>query len=162
MDSLVHSSDLRVVMQPGTRWGDHYTIGRPLGRGAIGTVYAATHTVVQRVVALKVFDAFVPAQQAEHRLLRDAQLASGIDHERIARVYEIGTYDGIAYAAMEYVDGRTLRGWDDRAQGAVAAGRRHRDPDPRSSGSSSTGCSTSISRSGSLTEPARSAHSANA
>ena len=105
----------RVAMAPGTRWGDggRYTIERRLGRGGMGTVYAATDTVLQRVVALKVLDAVEPAQQATHyaRLLREAQLAARVEHERVARVYDVGTHGGFAFVAMEYVPGGTLRQW---------------------------------------------------
>jgi formylglycine-generating enzyme required for sulfatase activity/predicted Ser/Thr protein kinase len=105
----------RVAMATGTRWGDgeRYTIERRLGRGGMGTVYAATDTVLQRIVALKVLDAVDPAHQASHyaRLLREAQLAARVEHERIARVYDVGTHDGFAFVAMEYVPGGTLRQW---------------------------------------------------
>jgi formylglycine-generating enzyme required for sulfatase activity/predicted Ser/Thr protein kinase len=105
----------RVAMAPGTRWGDggRYTIERRLGRGGMGTVYGATDTVLQRVVALKVLDAVEHAQQATHytRLLREAQLAARVEHERIARVYDVGTHGGFAFVAMEYVPGGTLRQW---------------------------------------------------
>ncbi len=108
----------RSAMSPGTRWGDgdRYTVERRLGRGGMGTVYAATDTVLQRVVALKVLDAVDPAQQASHyaRLLREAQLAARVEHERIARVYDVGTHDDFAFVAMEYVPGGTLRQWMSR------------------------------------------------
>ncbi len=105
----------RVAMSSGSRWGDgdRYTIERRLGRGGMGTVYAATDTVLQRVVALKVLDAVEPSHQASHyaRLLREAQLAARVEHERVARVYDVGTHDGFAFVAMEYVPGGTLRQW---------------------------------------------------
>ncbi|HEX3480118.1 MAG TPA: bifunctional serine/threonine-protein kinase/formylglycine-generating enzyme family protein [Kofleriaceae bacterium] len=105
----------RIAMSSGTRWGDgdRYTVERRLGRGGMGTVYAATDTVLQRVVALKVLDAVDSSQQATHyaRLLREAQLAARVEHERVARVYDVGTHDGFAFVAMEYVPGGTLRQW---------------------------------------------------
>jgi formylglycine-generating enzyme required for sulfatase activity/predicted Ser/Thr protein kinase len=100
---------------PGMRWGesDRYIIERRLGRGGMGTVYAATDSVLGRVVALKVLDAAGAGQDAGHhvRLLREAQLAARVEHERIARVYDVGTHDGFAFVAMEYVQGGTLRQW---------------------------------------------------
>ncbi|HEY0190539.1 MAG TPA: bifunctional serine/threonine-protein kinase/formylglycine-generating enzyme family protein [Kofleriaceae bacterium] len=96
------------------RWGDgdRYIIERRLGHGGMGTVYAATDSVLGRVVALKVLDS-APGEDAAQRaqLLREAQLAARVEHERIARVYDVGTHDGLAFVAMEYIAGGTLRQW---------------------------------------------------
>jgi len=103
------------TVAPGMRWGesDRYIIERRLGQGGMGAVYAATDSVLGRVVALKVLDAGGAGQDAAHhaRLLREAQLAARVEHERIARVYDVGTHDGFAFVAMEYVQGGTLRQW---------------------------------------------------
>ncbi len=100
---------------PGTKWGDsgRYTIERCLGRGGMGSVYAATDTVLERVVALKVLDAAEVDQDAAYRarLYREARLAARVEHERIARVYDVGSHDGHAFVAMEYIQGGTLRKW---------------------------------------------------
>jgi serine/threonine protein kinase len=79
----------------------------------MGTVYAATDAVLHRVVALKILDAADPVQDAAHhaRLLREAQLAARMEHERVARVYDVGTHGGLTFVAMEYVAGGTLRQW---------------------------------------------------
>ncbi len=100
---------------PGTKWSEsgRYIIDRRLGRGGMGTVYAATDTVLNRIVALKVLDvAGADHDPAHHaRLLREAQLAASMEHERIARVYDVGSHEGFAFVAMEYVPGGTLRQW---------------------------------------------------
>jgi eukaryotic-like serine/threonine-protein kinase len=107
------------TVAPGMRWGesDRYIIERRLGRGGMGAVYAATDSVLGRVVALKVLDAAGGGEDAAHhaRLLREAQLAARVEHERIARVYDVGTHDGFAFVAMEYVQGGTLRQWMTRS-----------------------------------------------
>ncbi|HEX4423410.1 MAG TPA: bifunctional serine/threonine-protein kinase/formylglycine-generating enzyme family protein [Kofleriaceae bacterium] len=99
---------------PGMRWGDgdRYIIERRLGHGGMGTVYAATDSVLGRSVALKVLDA-TPGQDASHHatLLREAQLAARVEHERIARIYDVGMHEGLAFVAMEYCQGGTLRQW---------------------------------------------------
>jgi formylglycine-generating enzyme required for sulfatase activity/predicted Ser/Thr protein kinase len=103
------------LIVPGTKWGevDRYTIDRRIGRGGMGTVYAATDTVLERTVALKVLDAARVGQDAGYKkqLLREAKLAARVEHERIARVYDVGNHDGYGFVAMEYVDGETLRTW---------------------------------------------------
>jgi len=105
----------RSTAAPGTRWSEsgRYVIDRRLGRGGMGTVYAATDTVLERVVALKILDATDADQDAAHyaRLLREAQLAARVEHERIARIYDVGSHQGFAFVAMEHVPGGTLRQW---------------------------------------------------
>ncbi|MEO7735689.1 MAG: bifunctional serine/threonine-protein kinase/formylglycine-generating enzyme family protein [Kofleriaceae bacterium] len=100
---------------PGTRWSasGRYVIERRLGRGGMGTVYAATDTVLNRIVALKLLDVAGADHDVAHhaRLLREAQLAASMEHERIARVYDVGSHEGFAFVAMEYVPGGTLRQW---------------------------------------------------
>ena len=98
---------------PGTRWGTggRYVIDRKLGRGGMGTVYAASDTVLGRAVALKVLDAADADEGATHHtlMLREARLAARVEHDRIARVYDVGAHEGFDFVAMEYVRGVTLR-----------------------------------------------------
>jgi serine/threonine protein kinase len=85
-----------------------YRIGRKLGSGGMGEVYQATHLFLGRDVALKTL---LPYAVEEHfrRLIREARAASSLDHPNIVKVYDVADVDGIAYIAMEYVDGQTLR-----------------------------------------------------
>lgn len=93
-------------------YGDRYTIKRMLGRGGLGTVYAATDTVLQRVVALKIpHPHMVESAEQSSRLWRRSQLVARVEHERVVRVYNIGTHGGFTFIAMEYVPGDTLREW---------------------------------------------------
>jgi serine/threonine-protein kinase len=106
----------------GTRWGElgRYLVQRRLGRGGMGIVYVALDTLLNREVALKVLDSTGASgasraaddQGAQHAgLLREARIAAAIEHERIARVYDVGEHDGFAFVAMELVRGPTLRQW---------------------------------------------------
>src|SRR5689334_14870781 len=105
----------RTIVEAGARWGPggRFVIEKRLGRGGMGTVYAATDTILGRVIALKVLDdagaGQDPALQA--RLLREAQLGARMEHERIARVYDVGMHEGKTFVAMEHVPGGTLRQW---------------------------------------------------
>lgn len=96
-----------------TRWGDagRYVIGERLGRGGMGTVYSATDTVLNRSVALKVLDVADRDAVQHARLLREARLAAQVEHHRIARVYDVGSHEGLAFVAMERISGSTLRRW---------------------------------------------------
>jgi len=102
-----------IVAEPGTRWGEagRYVIKEKVGRGGMGTVYAAKDTLLGRDVALKVIDAGEADDDDRLRLLAEAQLAASFEHERIARVYDVGAHAGFAFVAMEYVRGVTLRRW---------------------------------------------------
>lgn len=108
----------------GTRWGlaGRYLVQRRLGRGGMGIVYVALDTLLNREVALKVLDAANLEETAERteagephrhaaRLLREARIAAGLEHERIARVYDVGEHDGLPFVSMELVRGPTLRQW---------------------------------------------------
>jgi eukaryotic-like serine/threonine-protein kinase len=95
---------------------DEHTIGkfrieRELGRGAMGIVYEAVQSDLQRRVALKVIAPNVVAAvgDAAHRgFEREAQLAASVHHPGIVVVHEVGVVDGQAYLAMEFVDGTSL------------------------------------------------------
>ncbi len=82
----------------------HYRIVGEIGRGAMGVVYLAEHTVLGRRVAIKT------ATNANHgRFLREARAASALSHPNIATIHDYGqTDDGEPYIVMEYVQGKTL------------------------------------------------------
>ncbi len=107
----------RAPVPPGTRWGadQRYVIESQLGGGGMGVVYVARDELLHRRVALKVLDtryavgANGPARRS--RVLREARMAASVEHERIARVYDVGEHEGAPFVAMELVRGSTLRAW---------------------------------------------------
>ncbi len=81
----------------------HYRIVSEIGRGAMGVVYLAEHTVLGRRVAIKT------ANSSHGRFLREARAASALSHPHIATIHDYGkTDDGQPYLVMEYVEGKTL------------------------------------------------------
>jgi formylglycine-generating enzyme required for sulfatase activity/predicted Ser/Thr protein kinase len=115
--SIAHAPAHKPPPDPpqGTRWGagGRYVVERRLGRGGMGTVYAAIDTLLGRLVALKVLDSDDTEEDIKYRarLLREARLAARLEHERVARVYDVGEHEGNAFVAMEYIRGVTLREW---------------------------------------------------
>jgi tetratricopeptide (TPR) repeat protein/predicted Ser/Thr protein kinase len=84
----------------------HYEIERLLGAGGMGRVYAARDTQLGRDVALKVapFD----SQDAQSRLVREAQHASRLSHPHICHIYDVGRADDRPFVVMERVPGKSL------------------------------------------------------
>jgi serine/threonine protein kinase len=84
-----------------------------LGKGSMGTVYLAEHTMMRRRVALKVLP-FDHVQQPAYldRFMREAQAVALLDHANIVRAYDVGKeHEGkrdVYYLAMEYVEGHDM------------------------------------------------------
>jgi eukaryotic-like serine/threonine-protein kinase len=83
----------------------HYRIEARLGEGGMGVVYKAKDTHLGRSVALK----FVKVQFSRH-WEREARAVAALNHPHIATLYEVGDHEGSPYLAMEWVDGRALKG----------------------------------------------------
>jgi tetratricopeptide (TPR) repeat protein len=86
---------------------DHYELGRLIGAGGMGEVYAAHDTELGRAVALKVVTGG-GTPETQRALRREAQRASQLNHPNICTIHEVGAVDGQAYIVMEFVEGRPL------------------------------------------------------
>lgn len=88
-----------------------YVIGRTLGVGGMGMVYAARDTLLERQVAIKVLlPRLVTSQTATQRFMREARAATRITSEHVVKLLEIDTLpDGTPLLVMEYLEGRDLR-----------------------------------------------------
>jgi serine/threonine protein kinase/tetratricopeptide (TPR) repeat protein len=89
--------------------GERYHILKELGRGAMGTVYLAQDTQLQRQVALKI-PHFQPgaSPQLRERFYREARAAAALRHPNICPIYDIGENDGRPYLTMAYIEGQSL------------------------------------------------------
>lgn len=109
---------LRRVLDEPDLSGTRYVLLEELGRGGMGTVYAAEDRELGRRVALKVlppWDAGT-ASDAAARLLQEARILAQLEHPGIVPIHDAGELpDGRMFYAMKRVEGRRL---DQVRQGA--------------------------------------------
>lgn len=94
----------------GTVLGGKYRIGKKIGSGGIGVVYAAEHTTLGHEVAVKVLRGAAARDGGEiARLRREAYIQVNIDNVNICRVHDLDQMpDGSMYVVMERLHGRSL------------------------------------------------------
>jgi hypothetical protein len=129
---------------------ERYHIRAVLGRGAMGTVYRAYDTELQREVALKIPNTEAGTdRKVWNRLFSEARVVARIQHRNVCPVFDVGQSHGRYYFAMALVQGESLaarlqRGRLDCRQAATlawklagalavvhAAGIIHRDVKPQ-------------------------------
>jgi eukaryotic-like serine/threonine-protein kinase len=89
-----------------------YLVRGELGRGAMGVVYKATDSVLERTVAVKTVNMALEregVEKYEARFYQEARAAGSLNHPSIVTVYDVGKEDNVAYMAMEFIEGLELR-----------------------------------------------------
>ncbi|MEM7312011.1 MAG: serine/threonine-protein kinase [Planctomycetota bacterium] len=86
-----------------------YRLLRRLGAGAMGVVYEACDSHLNRVVALKLLPAHRNSPNSLKRFQIEAQTAAKLIHPNIVRIYEVGEIDSQAYFTMDRVVGFDLK-----------------------------------------------------
>ena len=77
----------------------------------MGEVYRARDTRLEREVAIKVLpERLVQDSAALSRFEREAKAVAALSHPNILAIHDFGTHEGVAFAAMELLEGETLRG----------------------------------------------------
>ncbi len=90
-----------------------YQLEREIGRGAMGTVYLGRDPRLNRIVAIKAIPLAEEYDErdlgeARARFFREAEMAGRLRHPAIVTVYDAGEDAGIAWIAMEYLQGTML------------------------------------------------------
>jgi len=89
-----------------------YEFVRKIGSGGSGVVFLANDTLLQRPVVLKLLKrGQQTTEQVRATQLREARLASAIDHPNVCAIYEVGETEGDeteAYIVMQYIPGKSL------------------------------------------------------
>jgi serine/threonine-protein kinase len=100
-----------VVPRPGQVIARRYVVDRVLGRGAMGTVVAATHLELGAPCAIKMLHPrYAGEPSSVARFVREAQLAAHIKSEHVVRVTDVGQLEyGSPFLVMDYLAGRDLK-----------------------------------------------------
>src|SRR4051812_42614444 len=82
----------------------------PVAQGAMGTVFCATDTTLDRVVAVKLLaERYVADDAARRRFEREARAAARVSSDpNIVTIFDVGDAGGRPYIVMEYIAGSSL------------------------------------------------------
>jgi serine/threonine protein kinase len=88
-----------------------YRIDERLSEGGMGTVYRATHVLMDKTVAIKVLRLSLAAdEKIVARFSKEARAASRISHPHALSVTDFGEDEnGVVFLVMEYLSGKTLK-----------------------------------------------------
>ena len=95
-----------------------YEVGRRLGRGGMGEVFFATHTLLGRPVAIKRFaperSRSGPEEMAE-RFVREGKALAELSHQHIVGIHDLVATEDAMYMILDYVDGADVASLLDEA-----------------------------------------------
>jgi serine/threonine protein kinase len=88
---------------------ERYCLEAVIGVGGLGSVYRATHTKLQRPVAVKLLhETFGESQIQRGRFAREAKALAALQHPNIVAVLDYGVSEARPYLVMELLEGETL------------------------------------------------------
>jgi serine/threonine protein kinase len=86
-----------------------YRIIDSIGQGGMGQVFKAEHSLMGRVVAIKVLPRHRNSPDAIDGFMREIRAQAQLDHENLVRAYDAGRDGNVYYLVTEYVPGIDLR-----------------------------------------------------
>lgn len=97
-----------------TKVGD-FELKKRLGKGGMGEVFLANQISLDRLVALKTLSKELSKKEDfVGRFHREARSMAKLDHTNVVKVYAVDSFKGLHFAAIEYVDGRSVQDWLDK------------------------------------------------
>ena len=86
-----------------------FVVGELLGEGGMGAVFHGRDKALDRPVAIKVLHTKLAAdEEFVERFVREARTAAKLNHTNVVQIYGAGYDGGIAYMALELVEGCSL------------------------------------------------------
>jgi serine/threonine protein kinase len=86
-----------------------YEIVRVIGQGGTAAVYEARHVALGKLVALKILHEHLASDaDVSGRFVREARLTAQLRHPNAIDVLDVGEEQGVAYLAMELLEGTSL------------------------------------------------------
>lgn len=99
-----------------TKVGD-FELKKRLGKGGMGEVFLAHQVSLDRMVALKTLSKELSKKEDfVARFLREARSMAKLDHSNVVKVYAVDSFKGLHFAAIEYVDGKSVQDWLDQEE----------------------------------------------
>ena len=96
-------------LSPGELLDGRYQIVAMVGEGGMGQVYLAEDKVLDQPIALKLLPAHLAEREGSlERFLSEVRHSREVSHPNVARVHDIGDFEGRHFLTMEFVDGETL------------------------------------------------------
>lgn len=86
-----------------------YKIIDLIGSGGMGAVYRVEHVKMGKIMAMKLLHGELSSDSdVVKRFRREAQAVSKLSHVNNVSVFDFGSYEGLMYLVMEYIDGVDL------------------------------------------------------
>src|SRR5258706_1342695 len=93
---------------PGALIANRYRLDRLLGEGGMGSVWAATHLVTHKPVALKFLKGANASEEMVKRFMREARAVSAVRHPNVVEVHDVIDHEGHPVMVMDLLNGESL------------------------------------------------------
>ena len=109
--NLVSALDTTSHDRAATRTIAQFELKEQLGVGTFGSVWRATDTKLDRIVAIKIPRKEQITDNELQQFVREARAAAQLNHNNIVKVHEIGRDGDTVYIVSDLIDGVTLADW---------------------------------------------------